>query len=41
MLGCARNGFYEKRARTHYVEIVFFLPVGSPGHVVQSGAYDP
>jgi hypothetical protein len=38
MLRWYRYGFYKKRIRTHYVELVFFHPVGSTGHVVYSSA---
>jgi hypothetical protein len=38
MLRWYRCGFYKKRVRTRYVELVFLHPVGSAGHVVYSGA---
>jgi hypothetical protein len=34
MLGWAKCSFPKKRARTHYVELVFLHPVGSAGDVV-------
>jgi hypothetical protein len=37
----ARCCFQKKGARTRYVEHVFLHPVGSVGHVVQSGASWP
>jgi hypothetical protein len=33
-----RYEFHKKRDATHYVELVFFYPMGSMGHVVYSGA---
>jgi hypothetical protein len=38
MLGWDWYGFNKMRARTSYAELVFLHPVGSVGHVVQSGA---
>jgi hypothetical protein len=38
MLGWERYGFNKKRARTHYVELMFLHPVGFVDHVVYSGA---
>jgi hypothetical protein len=37
--GWDRYGFNKKHAATRYIELVFFIPVGSAGHVVNSGAY--
>jgi hypothetical protein len=34
--GCARCSFHKNRGGTRYVELVFFHPVGSVGHVVYS-----
>jgi hypothetical protein len=38
MLRWACCGFYKKRARTRYTELVFLHPVGYASHVVHSGA---
>jgi hypothetical protein len=38
MLRCDWYGFDKKRTRTHYVELVFFHPMGAAGHIVHSGA---
>jgi hypothetical protein len=38
MLGWDLYGFNKKHARTLYVELVFFDPVRSAGHVVHSSA---
>jgi hypothetical protein len=36
-LGCAWYGFYKKRIRTRYAELVFLQPMGPAGHVLHSG----
>jgi hypothetical protein len=38
MLGWAQCGFYRKRVRKRYAELVFLHPNGSTGHEVLSGA---
>jgi hypothetical protein len=38
MLWWDRYGFDNMRTGTHYAELVFWHPVGSVGHIVQSGA---
>jgi hypothetical protein len=38
MLEWDRYGYDKKRARTCYVELVFFHPMGSAGHIVDFGA---
>jgi hypothetical protein len=38
MIGWARYGIDKKRARTRYVELVFWHLVGSMGHIVRSCA---
>jgi hypothetical protein len=38
MLLWARGDFHKKRAATCYVELVFFHPVESVGHLVHFGA---
>jgi hypothetical protein len=37
MLGWAQCGIHKKHARTRYAELVFLQPMGSAGHVVDSG----
>jgi hypothetical protein len=39
MLGWDRYGFYKKRARTWYAELVFLYLLGFMGHIVHSSAY--
>jgi hypothetical protein len=39
MLGWDRYGFYKKRIKTRYTELVCLNPVGSAGRVVHSDAF--
>jgi hypothetical protein len=41
MLEWSRCGFDKNHVRTRYTELVFSHPVGSVGHVVDSGASGP
>jgi hypothetical protein len=41
MLGRDGYGFYKKRVRTRYSELVFLHPVGFAVHVMHSGASGP
>jgi hypothetical protein len=38
MLSWARYGFYKKRVRICYVNLVFLHLVGSADHIIHSGA---
>jgi hypothetical protein len=41
MLRWAQCGFHKNHTGTHYAKLVYLHPVGSAGHVVNSGPFGP